>query len=236
MSQRNIILPEDPAVRRALIDYLREFVTENKMEIFSAVLPTRTRHITIALEDIHQPHNASATVRSCDLFGIQDLHVIENRNRYTLSPGVSVGASKWVTMRRYSERGADNTAACIDSLRASGYRIVATTPHKNDVLLPDLPIDQPLALLFGTEETGLSERALEMADEFVKIPQVGFTESFNISVSVALVLYELTQRLWKSEIKWHLGDEEQKILLLTWMQKTLARFPQLVKAFFEEEK
>lgn len=234
MSQKNVILPESPETRRQLIGYLGDFVTENKMEKFSRVLPTRTRHITIALEDIYQPHNASATVRTCDLFGIQDLHVIENRNHYTLSPGVSVGASKWVTLHRYNQRGEDNTSACIMGLKEAGYRIVATTPHHDEVLLHDLPVDRPLALLFGTEETGLSDRALEQAEEYVKIPQVGFTESFNISVSVALVLYELTQRLRASDVDWRLSEEEQEILLLTWMQKTLSRFPQLVHNFLEE--
>jgi tRNA (guanosine-2'-O-)-methyltransferase len=233
-NEKHLFLPEDPGTRDALIKYLTGFVTENKMSKFRAVLPHRTRHITLALEDIYQPHNASATVRSADLFGIQDLHVIENRNRYTLSPGVSVGASKWVTIRRYNKRGEDNTGACIDDLRERGYRIVATSPHRDEVLLHDLPIDKPLALLFGTEETGLSPTALEMADEFVKIPQVGFTESFNISVSVAVTLYDLTMRLRDSAIDWRLSEVEQQDLLLVWIQKTLARFPQLVKSFLAE--
>ncbi|MFH0882045.1 MAG: RNA methyltransferase [bacterium] len=228
------IIPEDPAVRRALMNHLKDFVSENKLKRFDDVLPNRTRHVTVVVEDIYQPHNASAVVRSCDLFGIQDMHVIENRNHYTLSSGVSVGASKWVTLHRWNQRGEDNTNRCLGELKAKGYRIVATTPHDNDVLLPDLPVEHPLALVFGNEETGLSRRTTELADEFVKIPMVGFTESFNISVSVALALYDVMHRLWRSEVNWRITEPERDELRLVWMQKALNRFPALVKDFLEK--
>ncbi len=227
-------LPEDPARRRELIDYLEKYVTGNKLAKFNAVLPNRTRHVTVVLEDIYQPHNASAVVRSCDLFGVQEMHVIENRHRYTLSSGVSVGASKWITLHRWNQRGEDNTTRCLGEIRNRGYRIVATTPRTDGVPLPDLPVEKPLALVFGTEETGLSAKALELADEAVTIPMVGFTESFNVSVSAALCLYEVMHRLWRSEVDWKLTAIEQEELRLVWMEKVLKRFPQLVKNFLEK--
>lgn len=221
-------------IRRELMEYLAGFVTENKLRKFDDVLASRTRHVTVVLEDIFQPHNASAVMRSCDLFGVQDVHVIENTNRFTVNPGVTVGATKWLNLHRHRQRGADNTTACLTSLKEQGFRIVATTPHRNDVQLPDLPIDKPFALIYGTEETGLSETALNLADEFVKIPQVGFTESFNISVSVALSLYDVMQRIWRSDLDWHLREEERRELRDAWVKKVLSRHQALAKRFFAD--
>ncbi len=217
-----------------LMDYLAGFLTEHKLERFEEVISNRTRHVTVVLEDIFQPHNASAVTRSCDCFGIQDLHVIENRNRYTVNPGVTVGSSKWVTLNRYNKQDENNTIDSINSLKEKGYRIVATTPHRDDVMLPELPIDQPFALIFGTEETGLTETALEMSDEFMRIPQVGFTESYNISVSVSLCLYDIMSRVWKSDLDWHLSDAEKRDIKITWMRKVLARHKGLEDRFWEQ--
>ncbi len=224
----------DRETKIQLTEYLGTFITDHKKMRFEEVLAWRTRHITVVLEDIYQPHNASATIRSCDCFGVQDLHVIENRNRYTLSPGVSVGASKWVTLHRHNRRDRENTTSCLQQLRESGYRLIATTPHREDKLLHELPVDEPLALLFGTEETGLSDTALEMADEYLRIPMFGFTESFNISVSVALTLYELTKRLHGTEVNWRLSEEEIIDLRLAWSRKVVSRFRQLEEKFFQE--
>lgn len=225
------MIPTDPALRRALANHLEQFITENKRQRFEEVVANRTRHVTVVVEDIYQPHNASAAVRTCDLFGVQDLHVIENKHRYSLNPGVSVGASKWVTLHRWNQRGEDNTKRCFDDLKAKGFRVVATMPNEHDILLPDLPIDKPLALVFGTEQTGLSPRAAELADDFVKIPMVGFTESFNISVSVALCLYDVMHRLWRSEIDWRIPTDEHDELRLEWLQKAIAKSPALIQDF-----
>ncbi|MBS1260982.1 MAG: tRNA (guanosine(18)-2'-O)-methyltransferase [Calditrichaeota bacterium] len=224
----------DRDTKQALVEYLSGFITEHKRRRFEEVLANRTRHLAVVLEDIYQPHNASAVIRTADCFGIQDLHVIENRNRYTLNPGVSVGASKWVSLRCYDEFDADNVRACVDSLRRRGYRIAATTPHRDDVTVAEVPVDQPLALAFGTEETGLTPEFLDEADMFVSIPMFGFTESFNISVSVALVLYELTRRLRESGIEWRLSDEEKLEIRLSWLRKLLARHKGLEQRFFAE--
>lgn len=221
----------DRATEIELLEYLSGFITDHKLRRFEQVLAQRTRHATVVLEDIFQPHNASATIRSCDLFGVQDLHVIEMRNRYTVNPGVAVGASKWVNLIRYGKRGEDNTTRCFQDLKEKGYRIVATTPHRDDVLIDELDITSPYALVFGTEETGLSETALDLADEYVRIPQVGFTESFNISVSVALCLYETTRRLRASSVNWRLSDEEIFQLRLAWARKVVRNSAMLEKEY-----
>ena len=185
--------------KKQLRDFLFGFISENKKSLFETIIKNRTRHITVVLEDIYQPHNASAVLRSADLFGVQDIHIIENRNQYEVNPDVALGSSKWLTLNKYNNQE-QNTVACFENLRKNGYRIVATTPHKEDVMLDELPLNQKTAVVFGTELEGLSDIALENADAFVKIPMYGFTESFNISVSAALTLFNLTERLRKSDI------------------------------------
>ncbi len=219
--------------KQQLVEYLSGFVTGNKLAKFDEVLNRRTRHVTVALEDIYLPHNASAVIRSCDLFGIQDVHVIENRNRYTINPGVTLGSSKWINLNHYNSPDTDNSTACITCLKSKGYRIIATSPHRDDRLLSELPVDHKFALLFGTEETGLTEKALEMADEFIRIPMFGFTESFNISVSVAICLYDVITRLRASDLEIGLSDEEKLELKLVWLRKSLRRHKLLEKKFLE---
>ncbi len=218
-----------------LLKYFSQFITENKLSRFEEVLQERTRHITIVLEDIYQPHNASATIRSCDLFGIQDLHVIENKNRYTINPDVTLGSSKWVNLHRYNRPDENNSPRCLQDLKDKGYLLIATTPY-TDKMLPDLPVDQPMALLFGTEETGLTDEALEMSDDRVRIPMYGFTESFNISVSVALSLYDTVTRLKRSGLNWALPESVKQEIRLQWMRKVIRKHAMLEAQYYKENK
>lgn len=206
---------------KALYEYLSEFVTENKKKKFDEIATKRTRYITVLLEDIYQPHNASAVLRTCDCFGIQDVHIIENQHEYLVNPEVALGSSKWLNMIRYQGKE-NNTPDAIKNLKDQGYRIVATTPHQDDVNLGDLSLEKgPLALVFGTELRGLTGKALALADEFVKIPMFGFTESFNISVSAAIVLFSLTERLRKSQLHWQLSEMEMFETKIFWAKQTI---------------
>lgn len=204
--------------RQKSIDVLRPFVTDNKMELFDMCLAQRTRYITVVLEDIYQPQNASAVLRSCDCFGVQDVHVIENDHAYDINPKVVHGASKWLHVHKYHEEET-NSERCLSGLKAKGYRLVATSPRADSIPLHELPLDKPIALMMGTEKHGLSELALGMADMRVTIPMVGFTESLNISVSAAICLQNLTHRLRQSPFTWQLDEEERSTLLLEWMRK-----------------
>lgn len=215
---------------KELITYLSQFISETRRAKFDTVLDFRTRHITIALEDLYQPHNASAVLRSCDIFGIQDIHIIENKNAYTVNKDIALGAPKWLNLHRYRKEE-NNSLDCIQKLKAQGYRIVATTPHEKDCNLEDLSIDKPLALFFGTELTGISDTVREHADEFVKIPMYGFTESFNISVSAALCLHTLKEKLHKSTANWHLNESEKDELLLRWLKNSIPKVELIEKDY-----
>ncbi len=203
-----------------LLNFLESFISENKKNLFNRIIEYRTRYITVVLEDIYQPHNASAVLRTCDCFGVQDVHIIENRNIYEVNPDVALGSSKWLTLEKYNT-AKNNTVDTINKLKSKGYKIVATTPHKNDTPLSQLDLSKKTALLFGTELKGLSDIALENADAFVKIPMVGFTESFNISVSAAIILHQLTEKLRASDYKWQLTDKEKLDIRLDWVKNVL---------------
>jgi tRNA (guanosine-2'-O-)-methyltransferase len=218
-------------MNKELIEYLSAFISDNRRSKFEEVINWRTRHITLVLEDIYQPHNASAVLRSCDCFGIQDIHVIENRNKYTVNPDVALGSPKWLNLVKYN-RHEDNTRACLIGLKEKGYRIVATTPHKDDYNIQDLPVDGKLALVFGTELEGISDTVRELADEYVKIPMFGFTESFNISVSAAICLHTLVMKLHASGIDWKLGEEEKSEVLLNWLRNSISKSELLEKEFY----
>jgi tRNA (guanosine-2'-O-)-methyltransferase len=205
---------------RELYDRLCYFITENKRALFDRIAAERTRHITCVLEDIYQAHNASAVVRTCDLLGIQDLHIIENRNKYTVNPDVTLGSSKWVDLHRW--RGeADNTLRCIRHLKALGYAIVTTSPRAEDTTPATIALDQPLAFCFGTELTGASETLLKHADIALRIPMHGFTESYNISVSAAITLYTVMERLRESDLAWRLSEADRDALRLSWARKVV---------------
>ncbi|MBP3762487.1 MAG: RNA methyltransferase [Bacteroidales bacterium] len=203
--------------KQTLYERVSELISENRRQLFDRLAPLRTRHIAVVLEDIYQSHNASAVLRSCDCFGVQDVHVIEKNNPFNPAGDVAVGSSKWVDYYRYT-----STADTFKSLKANGYRIVATLPHERDQMITDLDISHPTALVFGTELTGLSQEAIDMADAYVKIPMYGFTESFNISVCAALSLFSLTERMRSdSRLRWQLGPDALLDLKLHWAAQTI---------------
>jgi tRNA (guanosine-2'-O-)-methyltransferase len=207
-----------------------EIITPNKKEMFDRIAADRTKHLTVVMENIYQEHNASAVLRSCDCFGLQDLHVIEKDNTYKIQRDIALGAGRWVDMYNYDD-SENVTKDCLNDLKSKGYKIVATTPHTDSQTIYDLDLTQPIALVFGTERRGISEEVVEMADEFVKVPMYGFTESFNISVSVAIVLNTLRQRLEQSDLNWKLSDEEQTLLKINWCSKILNGGDLLEKKF-----
>jgi len=214
-----------------LIRFLETVMVEDRIKLIDKNVNERTRYITVVLENIFQPQNASAVMRSCDCFGVQDLHVIENSNNYELNPDVVMGSSKWIDLKRYNSKE-ENTLDAIKSLKKEGYRIIATTPHTNDILLPDFDLTKgKSAFFFGTELTGLSDVVMDNADEFVKIPMYGFTESFNISVSASLVLNHLASSLRRANVDWELTEEEKLDLKLEWYKKSVKCGKKMIHRF-----
>lgn len=224
-----------PNNREELLAHLLTFVSDNKQNLFEQVINERTNYLTVVLEDIFQPQNASAVIRTCDVFGVQDLHIIENYNKYNVNPRVVHGASKWVNLKKYN-KVPNKTLACINSLKEKGYKVYGTTPHTNDCSIEDLPINNKIALMFGTEKLGLSETAMHNVDGFVKIPMYGFSESLNISVCAAICVHELTKRLKASDINWQLTEEEKREQLIDWSKKVIKKGKLIEEQFLKNNK
>ncbi|HKX86228.1 MAG TPA: RNA methyltransferase [Flavobacterium sp.] len=210
------------------LHYLEGFITESRKEGFLRVLSQRTKHFTVVCEDVYQLHNTSAVMRSCEVFGIQELHVVEQKYGKDIDKEIAMGAEKWVDIHRF-----DNNQSCITHLKERGYQIIATTPHENDCMLEDFDISKPSALFFGTERHGLSDEVLAQADGFVKIPMVGFTESLNISVSAAIILQNVSTRLRHSDIQWQLTEAELLEKRIDWSRKSIKDIDFITQKYLE---
>lgn len=216
------------------IEYLEQFVTENRRSLFQNVLDERTRHFTVAIEDIYQPHNASAVVRSCEIFGIQDIHVVENKYKFYASNQVAKGAQKWLDFSLYNKKGTNNTLVCIDALKEKGYQIIATTPHNESCYLQDFDISKKSAFFFGVEKEGLSKHVMDNADGYLKIPMVGFTESLNISVAAAIILQNMNEKLKKSNVNWKLSEHEKTEIYLKWLETSIKSIKKIKEHYYSE--
>lgn len=215
----------------AYLAYLENFITENRRDGFKRVLENRTKHFTVAVEDLYQLHNTSAVMRSCEVFGIQELNVVEERFGKKIDKEIAMGAQKWVDINRFN-----SNQDCITDLKQRGYRIIATTPHDNDCLLEDFDITQPAAIFFGTERLGLSDEVMQQADGFLKIPMVGFTESLNISVSAAIILQNISTRLRNSGLDWKLTDAEMLEKRIDWARKSIKDIDYITRLYLEKNK
>jgi tRNA (guanosine-2'-O-)-methyltransferase len=212
------------------LHYLEGFLTESRKERFNTVLENRTNHFTIAMEDIYQLHNTSAVMRSCEVFGIQQLNVVEERFGKRIDTEIAMGAQKWVDINCYQ-----SMQNCIDAVKAKGYQIIATTPHNDSCLLHEFDITKPSAIFFGTEKEGLSKEVLDQANGFLKIPMVGFTESLNISVSAAIIIENITSRLRQSNLNWKLSEEEKLEKRLAWSKNTIKDIARIEERYYSKK-
>ncbi|KJD33281.1 rRNA methyltransferase [Tamlana sedimentorum] len=211
-----------------LLEHFETFLTENRLERFNKVLPERTKHFTVATEDVYQLHNTSAVIRSCDVFGIQEVNIVEEVNTKRIDREIAMGAQKWVDLNRFN-----TVKDCIKSLKQNGYQIVATTPHTNDTVLHEFDVTKKSCFFFGRETEGLSDEVLNEADCYLKIPMVGFTESLNISVSAAIILQHVTTKLKQTTVNWQLTENEMLEKRLDWCKKTIKSYEQIVENFYK---
>jgi tRNA (guanosine-2'-O-)-methyltransferase len=212
-----------------LLAYLQSFLTERRVQLFDNVLKERTNHFTVAVEDVYQLHNTSAVIRSCESFGVQELHVIEEVNVKSIDREIAMGAQKWVDVQRHN-----SARSCIGHLKSQGYKIIATSPHKDAHTLENFDINQKAAIFFGRETEGLSDTVLDMADDFIYIPMVGFTESLNISVSAAITIQHIMTKLKQSNVSWQYSEQELFDKKLEWTRKMIKDVERIEQRFIEE--
>lgn len=219
-------------MRDKVVAYLEQFVTEERQARLTEILANRTRHVTVVLEDLFQTQNISAVLRTCDCYGVQDVHVIKHRNEFEVHKDISMGADKWLSIHQYPQ-SEHNVKDCIDRLHEQGYWVAATLPDEQKRTIFDLPVERKTAFLFGTELTGLSDEVIRYADGNVLIPMYGFTESFNISNSAAIILSHFSERMRHSEAQWQLPAVEKEELYFEWLQKSVKNPDGLIDYFLK---
>lgn len=212
-----------------LFNHLKGYLTDRRKALFTKILSKRTRHFTVVTEDVYQLHNTSAVMRTCDVFGIQDLYVVEEKLGKRIDKEIAMGAQKWVTLQRKN-----NIKECMADLKQKGYQLIATTPHDNSTYLHEFDVSKKAAFFFGKESEGLSDTVMDAADGFLKIPMHGFTESLNISVSAAIILQDVVTRLKQSDVAWQLSDEEKFDIEMEWMKRTIKSQREIVERFEQE--
>lgn len=216
----------------AKIAYLAEFMTPERVEVLKNCLENRTRYMTVCMENTFHPQNASAVVRSCEAFGIQDIHAVGKLTQFSPNVRIVRGTDKWIDIHKHHQ-GENPTIDLIRKLKDDGYRIVATSPHKEDCTPETFDVEAgKFALFFGTEHAGISDDVIENADQFIKIPMYGFVESLNISVCAAIILYQLSEKIRNSKtVNWKIDDEEKKEILLRWMMESVKDSTNIMKRF-----
>ncbi len=212
-----------------LYNFLASFISPHKQQLFDEKIQNRTRHIAILLEDIFQAQNASAVVRTADCYGVQDVFIIEEKYPYKLNLDVLKGSSRWVDLHRYKIGD-----QALGEVRDRGYKIAATTPT-GKIPIAELPLNERVMLAFGSEITGLSKKIMDVADYHVRIPMFGFTESFNISVSAAIALYDTISRLHRSGIDWQLSAAVQQSVKYHWMRRIIKNASGIEAVFYQKK-
>jgi len=194
-------------------------LTERRQKLFERVAAMRTRHFCLVLEDFFDPHNISAVIRTSEVYGLQDVHIIEEDNPYRINKAILKGSIKWLDVFRYKKR-----EVCIEGLKSKGYAIAVANTHAKKTIL-DLDLSKPTAFYMGAER-GNHPDTVKYADCNFVLPQYGFTESMNVSVASGILLtyLDVYMRL-QGRKKFSLGVEEQEALILEWRNRHLGLNP-----------
>jgi tRNA (guanosine-2'-O-)-methyltransferase len=213
------------------LNYLEAFVSIPRNQKIKTIVKQRTKYLTVVAEDVFQLHNTSAVLRSCDVFGVQNLHIIEQKYGKNIDSEIALGAQKWVDVFRY-----DSPMSCVNFLKKEGYRIIVASPHHEAFTTEDIDIATPFAVFFGNEKNGVSSDVMEVADGFLHIPMYGFTESLNISVAAAIVMHNLTKRLRSSNLHWHLSENEMLRTKIQWIETSVRSLNSIQRNYLEKLK
>ena len=213
---------------RERIDYLAEFVLPERFATLQRAADSRTHYLTVLAENMFHGQNSAALMRHCEAFGVQRLHTVETVCPFEPNPTIARGTEQWVDLVRHA-----STGEALQHLRARGYRIVATTPHRGSSTPETFDVARgPFVLVFGTEHAGISDEVIAAADEFLRIPMCGMVESLNVSASAAILLYQLAGRMRRTVDGWQLGEEARTELLYRWMYASVKDAPQILERKF----
>ena len=215
---------------RERLDYLTKFITDERREVLERTVNSRTHYMRILTENMFHPQNASAIMRHCEAFGIQQIHTVEDRCKFDPSVNIVRGTQKWVDVEHH-----DTTAEALAALKAEGYRIVATTPHRCSATPETFDVTKgTFALVFGTEHAGISDEVIAAADDFLMIPMCGMVESLNVSASAAILIYMLSERIRQTVDGWQLTEEQKLKLLTRWTMSSVRDYERILRRAEED--
>ena len=210
---------------RERLDYMTQFLTEERKEVLRRTVESRTHYMRILTENMFHPQNASAIMRHCEAFGIQQIHTVEDRCKFDPSVNIVRGTEKWVDVEHH-----ETTTEALATLKAEGYRIVATTPHRSSATPETFDVTKgKFVLVFGTEHAGISDEVIEAADDFLMIPMCGMVESLNVSAAAAILIYMLSERIRQQVDCWQLTDAEKLRLLTRWTMSSVRDFEGILR-------
>jgi len=207
-------------------DYLKQFLTDERLSKIEHFSKESSDFVLPVMEDVYQFRNAAAIVRSVEACGFHHVVALEEENVFNPNLKVTKGAETWVQVEKMP-----NNLDSLKEIKNRGYKILAVSPEKNATMLPDYEVKEPIALVFGTELEGVSDEILDFADETLAIPMFGFTKSFNVSVAAAICMYELKQKLMKSEINYKLSDEKLLEIKIRWTVNSIRSGEELLQRF-----
>ncbi len=219
------ILTPDASFPSDAWSYLHSMLTEQRRTRMNQAVSGRTRRVRLVVQDVHQPHNVSACLRSADAFGVQDVDVVTLHGRFKPST-VAKGVAHWLTVRRHQA-----IESCVDSLRAGGYRIYAGMPSPTATPLGALPPDEKIAVVFGNEHAGIDPAWSDRIDGAFTIPMYGMVESLNISVCAAITLQHLTTaaRSALPPEQYNLTPAEREVVLNAWVCRHVTHWQGLLE-------
>jgi tRNA (guanosine-2'-O-)-methyltransferase len=197
-------------------DVLSEILTPQRRQRLTTAVGKRTQQVRLILQDVHNPHNISACLRSAEAFGIQNIDIVTLNEPFRASTSAR-GVADWLTIHKWK-----TIQECAESVKEQGFLIAAGMPAPESVSLHDLTLDKPLAILFGNEHAGVSPDWQKFVDIYFTIPMMGLVESMNISVCAAITMHHL---IYKLQITKHpaqfINLDMQKKLLGLWARKAL---------------
>ena len=207
-------------------DYLKQFLTDERLSKIEHFSQESSDFVLPVMEDVYQFRNAAAIVRSVEACGFHHVVALEEENVFNPNLKVTKGAETWVKVEKMP-----NNLDSLKEIKNRGYKILAVSPENNATMLPDYEVNEPIALVFGTELEGVSDEILDFADETLAIPMYGFTKSFNVSVAAAICMYELKQKLMKSGIDYKLSEEKLLEMKIRWTVNSIRSGEELLERF-----
>jgi tRNA (guanosine-2'-O-)-methyltransferase len=214
------------------IEILTNLLSEKRLSKLQTVLKNRIDTITIVLEDLHDPHNISAIIRTAEGLGIQDIHIVENKHKFEVSKNISKYSHKWITTHKHN-----CTTECINGLKQKGFEICVSALAENSATLNEIEITETskTAFVLGSEHDGVSQEMKQLADKIFVIPMAGFTQSFNVSVAAAIILYSAIEKKRSTLNKnGTLNKERLNNLYLQWLKKSVKNSDKILKASIEK--